>query len=123
MNIFHKSVLQEGIRKLEQPKTAGIGNEGAIAPCEYYSHGAMAQGNAFHIVCCQSKNTSAKGRETGLTFILVRVGGIGDKNLAAPQPFSWEPDLGRGGNRLFSEEMLQPTGYPRANHGPKLRMM
>lgn len=94
MNIFHKSVLQEGIRKLEQPKTAGIRNEGTIAPCEYYSHGAMVQGNAFHIVCCQSKTPAAKGRETGLTFILVRVGGIGDKNLAAPQPFSWEPDLG-----------------------------
>ena len=61
VNIFHKSVLQEGIRKLEQPKTAGIRNEGAIAPCEYYSHGAMAQGNAFHIVCCQSKNTSREG--------------------------------------------------------------
>lgn len=52
------------------------------------------KGMHFILSAAKAKTPAAKGRETGLTFILVRVGGIGDKNLAAPQPFSWEPDLG-----------------------------
>ena len=94
VNIFHKSVLHEGIRKLERPEAAGIGNEETTVRCEYYSHLTVVQENSFNIVCCQSKTPAAKGSETGLAFILVRVGEIGDKNLAAPQPLSWKPDLG-----------------------------